>query len=298
MESVPALLLGTVRLRPYVFIFLLIYLIGCSLHLGVKRAVLFCISGYALTWLSEYSSIHNGFPYGWYRYLDSTSARELWVFGVPFMDSLSYVFLAYASYSLAVLIASPIVRDRRLWYALETRQIRGSLFVRVLGAIFMAYLDIIIDPVALQGGKWFLGRIYEYPGGGVYFGIPISNFAGWALVGFLLIWLLQKIDGWLMGKKDLVGHQYAARHVIGPVLYLGIAAFNIFMTFFIGEYTMAWASLFIFLLPAVLVVSIMRMKLADTANAAPAIEAHLRDFPMARVPVLFSHRRQLQAEES
>jgi uncharacterized membrane protein len=207
------------------------------------------------------------------------------VFGVPFMDSLSYVFLAYASYSLAVLIASPIARDRRLWCALETRRIRGSFLVRVLGAIFMAYLDIIIDPVALQGGKWFLGRIYEYPGGGVYFGIPISNFAGWTLVGFLLIWLLQKIDGWLTGKKDLVGHQYAARHLIGPVLYLGIAAFNIFMAFFIGEFTMAWASLFIFLLPAVLVVSITRMKLADTANAAPAIEAHLRDFPMARVPV-------------
>jgi uncharacterized membrane protein len=285
MESVPALLLGTVLLRPYVFIFLLIYLIGCSLHLGVKRAVLFCISGYAVTWLSEYSSIHNGFPYGWYRYLDSTSMRELWVFGVPFMDSLSYVFLAYASYSLAVLIVSPIVRYRRLWYALETRRIRESLFVRVLGAFFMVYLDIIIDPVALQGEKWFLGRIYEYPGGGVYFGIPISNFAGWAVVGFLLIWLLQKIDAWLAGKKDFTGYRYAARHLIGPALYLGIAGFNIFMTFFIGEYKTAWASLFIFILPAVLVFSIMRMKFSGPANLDRAIEAHLKDFPEARIPV-------------
>ncbi len=285
MVSVPVLLLGTILLRPYVFIFLLIYLIGCSLHLGVKRAVFFCIAGYAVTWLSEYSSIHNGFPYGWYRYLDATKMQELWVLGVPFMDSLSYVFLAFASYSVALLVISPVIRYRGLWYLLETKNIRGSLSARMLGTFFMVYLDIIIDPVALKGEKWFLGRIYEYPAGGVYFGIPISNFAGWAAVGFLLIWLLQKIDAWLEGKKDIIGLQYPSRYLIGPGLYLAIAAFNISVTFLIEEYNTAWASLFLFLLPAVLIVWIVKMKLSDMANAASAIEAHRRDFPWAKVPV-------------
>ncbi|MDA8431703.1 MAG: carotenoid biosynthesis protein [Nitrospiraceae bacterium] len=284
MESVPALLLGTVVLRPYVFIFLLVYLIGCSLHLGLKRALIFCAAGYALTWLSEYSSIHTGFPYGWYRYIDSTSARELWVLGVPFMDSLSYVFLAYASYSLALLVLCPAIGHRGMWYMLETRETRGSLAARILGALFMVYLDIIIDPVALQGEKWFLGRLYEYPGGGVYFGIPVSNFAGWALVGFLLVWLIQWIDTRLEGKKDVVGYGYPSRYLIGPGLYLGIAGFNIFMAFFIGEYNTAWSSLFIFLLPAVLVFSIVKMRLAGPEDAG-AIDAHRRDFPDARVPV-------------
>jgi putative membrane protein len=284
MGSVPALLLGTALLRPYVFIFLLIYLIGCSLHLGIKRAVFFCAAGYALTWMSEYSSIHNGFPYGWYRYLDVTSAQELWVFGVPFMDSLSYVFLAFASYSLALLVISPVIPYRGLWYLLETRKIRGSFSARLLGTFFMVYLDIIIDPVALKGEKWFLGRIYEYPGGGVYFGIPISNFAGWSVVGFFLIWLLQKTDAWLAGKKDFAGYQYPSRYLIGPGLYAAIAAFNIFMTFFIREYNTAWASLFLFLLPAVLVVWNVKMKLSDTANTAYAVKAHRRDFPVAEIP--------------
>ena len=282
MDSAPALLLGTILLRPYVFIFLLIYLIGCSLHLGLKRAVFFCVAGYAVTWLSEYSSIHNGFPYGWYRYLNATGGRELWVFGVPFMDSLSYVFLAYASYSLALLVVTPLCRYKGLWYFLETKKIRRSFFAAVLGAFFMVYLDIIIDPVALQGEKWFLGRIYEYPGGGVYFGIPISNFAGWTLVGFVLIRLLQEIDARLAGKKDFAGFRYPWRYLIGPGLYLGVAAFNIFMTFYIGEYQTAWASFFIFFLPAVLVASIVKMKLAGPV--ANAIEAHRKDFPEAMVP--------------
>jgi uncharacterized membrane protein len=282
MESVAGLLLQTIVLRPYVFIFLLIYLIGCSLHLGVKRAIVFCVVGYVITWCSEFSSIHNGFPYGYYRYLEATGGRELWVLGVPFMDSLSYVFLAYASYSLALLVVSPLGRYRGLWYLLETKEIRRSFFVGVLGAFFMVYLDIIIDPVALQGGKWFLGRIYEYPAGGVYFGIPISNFAGWGLVGFVLIRLLQEIDARLAGTKDFHGFRYPWRYLVGPGLYLGIAAFNLFMTFFIGEFNTAWASVFIFFLPAVLVATIVKMKLAGPV--ANAIESHRRDFPEATVP--------------
>ncbi|HXY61765.1 MAG TPA: carotenoid biosynthesis protein, partial [Nitrospirota bacterium] len=77
------LLLDTLLLRPYVFVFLAVYLAGCSLHLGLKRALLFGIAGYAIAWLSEFSSIHNGFPYGHYYYLNGTMGKEIWVLGVP-----------------------------------------------------------------------------------------------------------------------------------------------------------------------------------------------------------------------
>ena len=33
--------------------------------------------------------------------------------------------------------------------------------------------------------RWFLGRIFYYPEGGVYFGVPLSNFAGWMIVGMV-----------------------------------------------------------------------------------------------------------------
>src|SRR5208283_3538930 len=84
------LLFHTIALRPYVFVFLLVYMIGCSLHLGLKRALLFCVAGYSIAWLSEYSSIHNGIPYGYYFYIEQTKGREFWVFGVPLIDSWKY----------------------------------------------------------------------------------------------------------------------------------------------------------------------------------------------------------------
>ena len=281
-----SLILNTIILRPYVFAFLLIYFWGCSMHLGVQRAILFCIIGYFIAWLSEYSSIHSGFPYGHYYYIEQTKGRELWVLGVPWMDSISYVFLAYASYSVAMLAVSPLMRSGGMLYLLETKKLRGSLYTRLLGALFFVYLDIIIDPVALRGNRWFLGQIYGYPKGGVYFGIPISNFIGWFVVGFVLIYALQKIDSLLRAEnpKDRFGHRYPWRFLIGPALYLGVVIFNSSVTFLIREYNIAWSSIFIILLPLFLLYTLIGTKLSSANFPSTALEAHLRDFPGVMVP--------------
>ncbi len=276
------LLIDTILLRPYVFAFLAVYLVACSLHLGVKRALLFCFAGYGIAWLSEFSSIHTGFPYGHYYYLNSTRGKELWVLGVPFMDSISYVFLAYASYSLALLVFSPLRRSGWTVYMLETEKIRDSFRVRTLGALLIVYLDIIIDPVALRGDQWFLGRIYGYPEQGVYFGVPLSNFLGWFAVGFSMIYVLQKIDHYLRekGATDFVGYKYPWRHLIGPILYFCVLIFNLSVTFIIRENMLGWAGIFIVLLPAFLVYASVRDKSIQGSDGA-RIDEHYRDFPRA-----------------
>jgi len=285
MDSIFSLVLNTIVLRPYVFVFLLIYFLGCSMHLGVKRAIFFGVIGYFIAWLSEYSSIHNGVPYGHYFYIEQTRGRELWFLGVPFMDSISYVFLTYASYSMAVMVISPVLLSKGKIYILETKKIRHSLHARILGTIFFVYLDLIIDPVALRGYKWFLGQIYGYPEEGVYFGVPISNFIGWFVVGFLMIYALQKIDKYLIdkGATDYDGHRYARRYLIGPGLYLGVLVFNLFMTFHIREYTLGWVGIFIVLLPSVLLYPIMKSKL-PAGNLDEALKAHAEDFRQAVIP--------------
>jgi hypothetical protein len=203
---------------------------------------------------------------------------------VPFMDSLSYVFLSYASYSTAVLVLSPVRSAKGLLYVLETKKIRNSLSSTVLGAFFMTYLDIIIDPVALRGDRWFLGKIHEYPGGGVYFGVPISNFIGWFLVGFVLVFTLQRIDRFFGGGPDIVGYSVPWRCLIGPALYCAVLAFNLVITFSIGEYTLGWTGISIVMSSAVLLYYLIREKLSRSDNQGVELAAHLEDFPMARLP--------------
>jgi hypothetical protein len=261
----------------------LVYLLGCSFHLGIRRALFFCITGYLIAWLSEYSSIHNGIPYGYYYYIEQTKVKELWVLGVPFFDSLSYVFLAYASYSMAIMIIAPVLRTHGLIYLLETKKIRNSIYTCILGAVFFVYLDIIIDPVALLGERWFLGQIYGYPQKGIYFGIPISNFIGWFVVGFLMIYTLQKIDSHLYTVSDWFGYRYPWRYIIGPCLYIGVIIFNLSVTFYIREYFLGWVDIFIILLPSMVGYSIMKVKLSHK-NLGEALNAHLSDFPEAVIP--------------
>lgn len=273
------LLLDTIMLRPYVFVFFLAYLTGCSLHLGWKPAVLFAVAGYWIAWTSEFLSIHTGFPYGTYYYIEQTRGQEIWVFGVPLMDSLSYVFLAYAAYTMALFIIAPVRMWKSFPYVLETRSMRYSLLTAFTAAVLFVYLDIIIDPVALQGDRWFLGKIYGYPFGGLYFGVPLSNFAGWFLTGFILIVALQKIDSWLYRQAgDYSRHRYPWKHMIGPALYVSVVIFNLVVTFFIGEYLMGSVGLFIVILPAVLIYLLIKNKLQGK-DAKEEWNAHYSDFP-------------------
>ena len=243
------LLGGTIALRPYVFAFLGAYLVLATLHLGAGRALAFLVLGYLISWLAELGAISFGFPFGEYLYIPATLDRELWVAGVPLMDSLSYVFLAYASYCLALTALGRGRWEGRAFHLQEDADLLNSRRTLLLGAVLMVTLDIVIDPLALRGYRWFLGQIYGYPEGGVYFGITLSNFAGWFLVALILIRVLQYLATgpppsrfWDWGRR-----RFPSQALLGVGLYLGVLGFNLAMTFLIGETTLGWVGVFIYL---------------------------------------------------
>ncbi|HXG04207.1 MAG TPA: carotenoid biosynthesis protein [Candidatus Binatia bacterium] len=207
------LLLGTLLLRPYVFAFLAVFLVAAGRDLGWRRTLGFTGWVWLLAWVSEVASTRIGVPFGLYHYTGDTAGRELFVAGVPFMDSVSFTFLAYASFCLArVALAGRPPSPVRL---------------AVAAGLLMMLLDVVIDPLAVRGDRWFLGRIFYYPDGGVYFGVPLSNFAGWWLVGTL------GVGGYLAlaGVPD-------GRPGPGVGLYYGVLAFNLAVTAWIGEWVL------------------------------------------------------------
>jgi len=233
------LLISTILLRPYVFVWLGLYFIAGGLQLGMKRIIVFTILAYVIAFISEYSSTRIGVPYGYYYYTGETRGEELFISNVPFMDSLSYSFLGYFSYSLSLLMFSPLTRkgwrfelQNPPWYSKK---------VLFLSAIFFVLQDVLIDPVSLMGSKWFLGQIYYYPEKGVYFGVPLSNFLGWFLVGLAIVYCFQKLD-WKMGWST----EYAGNAIMGPVFYFINMIFILSVTFYIGEYLLGIISLSIF----------------------------------------------------
>jgi putative membrane protein len=282
MFDLVRLLYGTLLLRPYVFAFLLVYMAASTAHLGRRRTLVFIPLGYCIAWLSEFSSIHWGFPYGDYFYIPHTVNEELWVFGVPFMDSLSYVFLAYCSYSMAVFLLSPVVFTWQNVFILETRKVRRSWQTLTLGAFLFVLLDIIIDPVALQGYRWFLGQIYGYREVGTYFGIPMSNFGGWLLVGFAMVGALQMLD--LSREPDGRSVSILERipfiSLLGPVLYISVLVFNLSVTFHIGEKLLGAVGCLILFFPFLFGVFFTLYKQANLNREH--VERHVADFPLSK----------------
>jgi putative membrane protein len=105
----------------------------------------------------------------------------------------------------------------------------------------MMLLDVVIDPVAVRGDQWFLGLIFAYAEPGVYFGVPLSNFAGWMFLGTVSVggyvagaWR-DRADGHTgRGKRE--GDRYGRRRWPGIALYYAVLAFNLAVTGWIGQW--------------------------------------------------------------
>jgi uncharacterized membrane protein len=244
--DIPLLLLKTVLLRPYVFFFLAVSLFAASRFLGWKRTgAMFGIT-WATAFVCEFLSTRMGFPFGDYFYTGSTMGEELYISNIPFMDSLSFTFLLYASYCLALLFILPFQSGPQP----GERQflLRQTLSWPVIGltCLFFMFIDIVIDPVALQGGRWFLGQIYGYPDPGVYFGVPIANFMGWFIVG-LIAMVGYRVADQRQGVLPRLPETIPVRKILwGCGLYYSVLLFNLLVTFWIGEVLMGMAGCLIY----------------------------------------------------
>jgi uncharacterized membrane protein len=253
MLEIAVLLLKTVLLRPYVFLFLAAFLCSAQRLLGWRRTGWFFLISWITAFLCEFSSTRTGIPFGLYYYTGSTIGQELYISNVPFMDSLSFTFLLYASYCMALLFLLPADGQAligrcplRLRLNLDVRTSRPVLF---LTALFYAFIDVVIDPVALRGDRWFLGQIYGYTYPGIYFGVPIENFIGWAVVGLIALSGYSIVDRKLSRLRDMAGADLdvTRKILLGCGLYYGVLAFNVAITFWIGEPLLGVTGLFIYL---------------------------------------------------
>ena len=231
------LLWGTVVYRPYVWVFFACFVATAVRHLGLRRTVAFAVGTWLLAFGAEYASTRYGVPFGRYAYFDATRDRELWISNVPFWDSLSFVFLSYFSFVLAAAIRSPrAALGTSPWPGVRDRA------TPLLGGVLMMLLDVVIDPVTLQGEKWFLGRIYAYPTDGFWFGVTAANFGGWLVVGAASQWTFQRWLAWGPGSRAPWPAPAPRLAWAAFGAYAGVLAFMLAITVAIGDLRLAAAS--------------------------------------------------------
>jgi putative membrane protein len=138
-------------------------------YLGPRRATLslltLSIFGYAI----EAIGVATGFPYGANYYSDALGPRLAGI--VPYLLPLSYTPLVVGAVAAA-------------WGT------RLRLLHILYATLLLVWIDAVIDPGAASLDFWV------WPQGGVYYGVPLSNYAGWLLSGALATTLLLATGRW------------------------------------------------------------------------------------------------------
>ena len=138
-------------------------------YLGPCRATLSLISlsffGYAI----EAIGVAIGFPYGAFYYGDALGPRLAGL--VPYLLPLSYAPLVVGA------VAASWGTSLRLLHVLYA-------------TLILVWMDAVLDPGAATLGFWV------WLEGGAYYGVPLSNYAGWLLSGALATTLLLLTGRW------------------------------------------------------------------------------------------------------
>jgi len=139
--------------------------------LGWSRAALLLGLTLSISLLFESLSVAKGWIYGPYYY-SPDRLGPLFLGLAPYVIPLTWFLMLYPSYVIA----------RRL-IPTSWQGIRRGLAVAALGGLVMAAWDLVLDPLMTAREHWF----WEVDG--AYFGIPLQNYWGWWLTGFVILGL-------------------------------------------------------------------------------------------------------------
>ena len=138
-------------------------------YLGPRRATLSLLAISILAYAIEAIGVTTGLPYGTFYYGDALGPRLVGI--VPYLLPLSYAPLVVGAVAVA-------------WGT------RLRLLHVVHATLLLVWIDAVLDPGAASLGFWV------WPQGGVYYGVPLSNYAGWLLSGALATSLLLTTGRW------------------------------------------------------------------------------------------------------
>jgi putative membrane protein len=143
--------------------------------LGWYRTITFALVGTVIPLCAELLGTSTGWPFGGYAYTDYLGAK---IAGrVPYSVPLSWFYMGFAAYLLALAIVGSTRESHRPWLAV------------LLGAWLLTAWDLVLDP-AMASTQFFdhTGlQFWTWQEHGAYFGMPPRNLVGWFGTGVVFM---------------------------------------------------------------------------------------------------------------
>ena len=136
--------------------------------LGASRASLILLSMSILPTLVEAAAVLTGFPYGAFHYSDALGYKVLNV--VPWSVAFAYLPILLGPYAVA-------------------KALNGGSRLRAaaMSSLLVVAVDLVVDPGAVAQGLWVWAE------DGAYYGVPLVNYGGWLLTGFIYSYILDAL---------------------------------------------------------------------------------------------------------
>jgi len=147
--------------------------------LGWRRTATFFAIATLVSLAAELVGTTTGWPFGAYRYGDALGPKILE--RVPYAIPLSWFYLGLATTVIASHLAARVGPERR------------AAATVLIGAWLLTVWDLVLDPAMAHPAMPL--KFWVWHEEGAYFGMPLANFAGWAITAATFIGLARAVSG-------------------------------------------------------------------------------------------------------
>ena len=188
-------------------------LVHGSKRYGWDNLFAFFTITFLISWSSEAASIAIGFPFGGFHYTELLGSK---IGAVPIAVPPAYFVAGYLAWTMSTLFLAD------LGAGIE----RPNLFlVPFIASFVMVMWDFCLDPIrSTIDGAW----VWE--DGGAYYGVPISNYAGWYLTVFVIFQVFA-LYLYRFSRNERVPQNRIYWYLV-PTMYLGLGVEFLLNPFF------------------------------------------------------------------
>jgi len=169
----------TIFMMGFILSFLVIIVIHGLKTLGARELLIFFLIAYGIVLLYEYGGVMWGELIGVrYYYTDLLGPKFLGK--IPYIIPLVWSMSLYCAFTMTNIIFNRIRTNHDSWEQISKQWLLKIIGMGIVTGLIMASWDLINDPVMVAMGAW------NWPDGGLYYGISLWNYEGWIEISALI----------------------------------------------------------------------------------------------------------------
>ncbi|MCK4365310.1 MAG: carotenoid biosynthesis protein [Thermoplasmatales archaeon] len=161
----------------FMIIWILLFLIIVVIHgwktLGFREIIVFFLIAYIITLLYEYTEAGGWGEWFGCRCYYGDLLGPKFLGKIPYIIPLTWSISLYCTFTMTNIIFNRIKTTRESDEKASPKWFLKIFGMGIITGLIMISWDLINDPVLVSMGAW------SWPNGGIYYGIPIWNYAVW-----------------------------------------------------------------------------------------------------------------------